>query len=190
MNIGQYTFEEFKKKTEEFHSYAAPGVLVGAYMVELAKKSLPQGTLFEALVETKKCLPDAVQMLTLCSAGNNWMKIVDHGKYALALYDKHTGHGFRVSLSLKKMTAYDEILAWFMRTKPKKEQDVERLWRQIEKAGDSLCDSIPICIEKRFLGHTPSYPHMVCSKCGEACPENNQGKCLACAGEALYSLRL
>lgn len=40
-------------------------------MVEMAKARIPEGTLFEAVVETRKCLPDAVQLLTLCSAGNN-----------------------------------------------------------------------------------------------------------------------
>ena len=70
MNIGSYTFQEFKRLAENFHGYAAPGLLIGGYMVEMAKARIPEGTLFEAVVETRKCLPDAVQLLTLCSAGN------------------------------------------------------------------------------------------------------------------------
>ena len=68
MNIGSYTFQEFKRLAENFHGYAAPGLLIGGYMVEMAKARIPEGTLFEAVVETRKCLPDAVQLLTLCSA--------------------------------------------------------------------------------------------------------------------------
>ena len=35
MNIGSYTFDEFRRLAENFHGYAAPGLLVGGYMVEL-----------------------------------------------------------------------------------------------------------------------------------------------------------
>ena len=96
MNIGPYTFEEFKLRAASFHGYPAPGLLLGGYMVAMAHKKIPEGTLFEALVETRKCLPDAVQLLTLCSTGNNWMKIFNLGRYAVSLYDKFTGQGFRV----------------------------------------------------------------------------------------------
>ena len=64
MNIGSYTFQEFKRLAESFHGYAAPGLLIRGYMMEMAKARIPEGTLFEAVVETRKCLPDAVQLLT------------------------------------------------------------------------------------------------------------------------------
>lgn len=70
MNIGKYTFEEFVEKATAFHGYPAPGLLIGGYMVEAARAGLEDGVLFEAIVETPKCLPDAVQLLTLCSTGN------------------------------------------------------------------------------------------------------------------------
>ena len=104
MHIGPYSFEEFKRLAENFHGYAAPGLLVGGYMVELAKRHLPEGTLFEAVVESRKCLPDAVQLLTLCSTGNNWMKIHNLGRYAVSLFDKHTGEGVRVSIDPARLT--------------------------------------------------------------------------------------
>ena len=53
MNIGSYTFQEFKRLAENFHGYAAPGLLIGGYMVEMAKARIPEGTLFEAVVETR-----------------------------------------------------------------------------------------------------------------------------------------
>ena len=122
MDIGAYTFKEFHQLAENFHGYAAPGLLVGGYMVELAKRHLPEGTLFEAVVESGKCLPDAVQLLTLCSIGNNWMKIHNLGRYAVSLFDKHTGEGVRVSLDPVKMAAYPELKAWFFKEKAKKDQ--------------------------------------------------------------------
>ena len=106
MNIGAYTFEEFRRLAENFHGYAAPGLLVGGYMVELAKRHLPPGTLFEAVVESGKCLPDAVQLLTVCSTGNNRLKIHNLGRYAVSLFDKHTGEGVRVSIDPATLDQY------------------------------------------------------------------------------------
>ena len=127
MNIGSYTFQEFKRLAENFHGYAAPGLLIGGYMVEMAKARIPEGTLFEAVVETRKCLPDAVQLLTLCSAGNNWMKVHNLGRYAVSLFDKHTGEGVRVSVDPAKLDAFPEIRGWFLKEKPKREQEPELL---------------------------------------------------------------
>ena len=55
------------------------------------------------LVETKKCLPDAVQLLTLCSTGNGWMRVTNLGRYAVSLYDKYTFKGWRAAVDLKKL---------------------------------------------------------------------------------------
>ena len=144
MNIGSYTFQEFKRLAENFHGYAAPGLLIGGYMVEMAKARIPEGTLFEAVVETRKCLPDAVQLLTLCSAGNNWMKVHNLGRYAVSLFDKHTGEGVRVSVDPAKLDAFPEIRGWFLKEKPKKDQDEVRLLSEIEEAGDGICKAEPV----------------------------------------------
>lgn len=107
--IGEYTFEEYKELARAFHGYPAPGLLIGGYMVEKAKASLEPGTLFEAVVETQKCLPDAVQLLTPCSIGNGWIRIVNLGRYALSLYDKYTGQGWRVWIDPDQLTRWPEI---------------------------------------------------------------------------------
>ena len=138
MNIGSYTFQEFKRLAENFHGYAAPGLLIGGYMVEMAKARIPEGTLFEAVVETRKCLPDAVQLLTLCSAGNNWMKVHNLGRYAVSLFDKHTGERACVSVDPAKLDAFLEIRAG-SQGKAQKDQDEVRLLSEIEEAGDGIC---------------------------------------------------
>ena len=136
MHVGSYTFQEFKDKAAEFHGYPAPGLLIGGYMVEMAKAALPPNILFEAVVESKKCLPDAVQLLTLCSIGNGWMKIVNLGRYAVSLFDKYTGVGVRVSVDLDKLKDWPQIEGWFLKLVPKKDQDTEELFREIEAAGE------------------------------------------------------
>lgn len=186
MNIGSYTFEEFKRLAENFHGYAAPGLLIGGYMVELAKSRLPEGTLFEAVVETRKCLPDAVQLLTLCSAGNNWMRVHNLGRYAVSLFDKHSGEGVRVSVDPGKLDAFPEIRDWFLKRKPKAEQDEARLLREIEAAGDGICAVVPVTMKRRFLGHSPMSAIAVCPQCGEAYPREDGPICRGCQGEAPY----
>ncbi|WP_243544850.1 FmdE family protein [Pseudodesulfovibrio tunisiensis] len=186
MNIGQYTFEEFKEKARDFHGYPAPGLLIGAYMVEMAKARIPEGTLFEAMVETGKCLPDAVQLLTLCSTGNNWMKVKLLGRYALSLYDKYTGEGWRVYVDHEKLKAWPEIMEWFMKLKPKAEQDTELLFSQIEKAGDAICSIEPVRMHPKYLGHGPMTGIDVCPVCGEPYPASDGAICRGCQGEAPY----
>lgn len=188
MNIGPYTFSEFKDRAASFHGYPAPGLLLGGYMVAMAQRHLPEGTLFEAVVESKKCLPDAVQLLTLCSAGNNWMKVLNLGKYAVSLFDKYTGEGFRVYVVLDRLDAYPEIKAWLLKTKPKSEQDSDRLFREIEEAGDSICDIAPIRIRSKFLGHAHMGAIGTCPLCGEAYPAEDGVICRGCQGEAPYTL--
>lgn len=186
LNIGSYTFEEFRQLAENFHGYAAPGLLIGAYMVEKGKSQLPEGTLFEAVVETSKCLPDAVQLLTLCSTGNQRVKIHNLGRYAVSLFDKFTGKGVRVALDLQKMSAYPELEAWFLKKKPKKEQDVERLEAEIRAAGDTICKVEPVQVKRRFIGQKHMSGIRICPVCGEAYPEGDGPLCRGCQGEAPY----
>ena len=94
--IGPFSFGEFVNRVREFHGFPAPGVVLGGIMVDLVLKNLPPDILFDALCETSKCLPDAVQLLTPCTVGNGWLTIRDWGRFALALYDKKTGTGIRV----------------------------------------------------------------------------------------------
>jgi formylmethanofuran dehydrogenase subunit E len=187
MNIGPYTFAAFKQSAADFHGYPAPGILLGGYMVEMARRALPEGTLFEALVETGKCLPDAVQLLTLCSTGNNRMKVLPLGRYALSLYDKSTGAGFRVYVDSRKIRAYPELSAWFLKLKPKEEQDTERLLRDIETAGEAVCSIMPVRIHSRFLGRAHSGGIALCLRCGEAFPSSDGAVCRACQGETPYA---
>ncbi|MCR4666858.1 MAG: trehalose-binding protein [Desulfovibrio sp.] len=186
MNIGSYSFSEFKALAENFHGYAAPGLLIGAYMVEFGKRHLPEGTLFEAIVETNKCLPDAVQLLTLCSTGNTRMKIVNLGRYAVALFDKFTGKGVRVSLDTKKLEEWPEIAGWFFKRKPKAEQDTKKLEEEIREAGDSVCALESITVPKSMIGHNHMNNIDICPVCGEAYPGEDGPICRGCQGEAPY----
>jgi len=186
MNIGCYAFHEFKTLAARFHGYPAPGLLIGGFMVEMAKRALPEGILYEVVVESRKCLPDAVQLLTPCSTGNNWMKIHNLGRYAVSLFDKHTGEGVRVHLDVAKLGAYPEIRAWFLKDRAKAEQDETRLLAEIEAAGDTICSLTPVRVKRRFLGHKHMSSIAICILCGEAYPESDGAVCRGCQGDAPY----
>ncbi|OIN98604.1 MAG: trehalose-binding protein [Desulfovibrionaceae bacterium CG1_02_65_16] len=186
MNIGEYTFEEFKAKAASFHGYPAPGLLIGGYMVELARRQLPAGTLFDAVSETAKCLPDAVQILTPCTLGNGWLRVLNLGRYGLSLYDKYTGAGVRVWVDLERLAPYEEIRSWFLKLKKKADQDTERLFREIEAAGDMLCSMALVQVDDRFRKHKSMGRVGVCPICAEAYPASDGAICRGCQGEAPY----
>ncbi|MDZ7761564.1 MAG: FmdE family protein [Desulfovermiculus sp.] len=184
--IGEYTFEEYKELARAFHGYPAPGLLIGGYMVEKAKAGLEPGTLFEAVVETQKCLPDAVQLLTPCSIGNGWIRIVNLGRYALSLYDKYTGQGRRVWIDLDRLANWPEIYAWFLKHKAKKDQDTDALFSQIQQAGDAYLSTTPIQVQFRLLGKKSMGRIELCPICGEAFPQKDGAICRGCQGEEPY----
>lgn len=185
-SIGPYAFEEFLNVAAAFHGNPAPGLILGGFMVDAARAGLPEGTLYDAVVETKKCLPDAVQILTPPSYGNGWMRVVNLGRYALSFYDKFTGEGFRAWLDPEHLRHWPEIHAWYLKTKPKKEQDRVRLFAEIKDAARDICRVAPVRVRPAFMAK----PHMgaigVCPVCGEGYPTADGAICRGCTGEAPY----
>lgn len=187
MNIRCHTFEEFAERVRAFHGFAAPGVMIGGFMVDLAYQRLPREGLFDALCETPKCLPDAVQLLTPCTAGNGWLKVVNTGRYALALYEKSTGVGIRVYVDPAKLDAWPEIKGWFFKLKPKKEQNYQLFMEQIRDAGGGICGVQTVQVADRFLVHKRRSAGLtICPQCREAYPVNDGKQCLACQGDVPY----
>ncbi len=186
MNIGPYSFQEYCDMVQAFHGYPAPGVLIGGYMVAAAQRLLPAGTLYDAVCETRSCLPDAIQLLTLCSVGNGWLRVMHFGRYALSLYDKYTGAGWRIYVDPEKLEAWPEIKTWFFKLKPKKEQDSPKLFQEIEAAGDAICSLEPIQMQPQFLVRRSTGRITVCPRCREAYPAADGNLCRACQGETPY----
>ncbi|GAU09644.1 trehalose-binding protein [Desulfoplanes formicivorans] len=184
--IGKYDFEEFIDMAIRFHNYPAPGLLVGGYMVEEAKRQIPRGVLYEAIAETGWCLPDAVQMLTPCTIGNGWLRVVHHGVYGLVLYDKFTGEGIRVWLDIAKFPKDSEIRTWYLKLRPKIEQDSDRLRHEIGMLGSDILSSGPVKVRKQHLGKRSKGRIVICPGCGEAYPAKDGNVCKICQGNTLY----
>jgi len=117
-----YSFDEHSNIVKSFHDSVAPGVMIGGYMVDLAYHYLTKNGLYNVIRETEKCLPDAVQLLTSCTIGNQRLKIIDVGHYALTFYEKNTGIGVRVYPNSSKIDIWPEIKGWHLKLTAKRNQ--------------------------------------------------------------------
>ncbi|WP_320169611.1 FmdE family protein [Maridesulfovibrio sp.] len=187
--IGPYTYDEFIEAARSFHGSPAPGLILGGYMLDEARRHLPEGTLFDAISETAWCLPDAVQMLTLCSIGNGWLKVKNLGVYALCLYDKYTGEGVRIRIDPRKLADWPEMESWFFKKKPKHEQDSAKLHAEIRKAGASVCSIESVHVKPEGLVKRSKGGITTCPICGDAYPGAFGAICRSCQGESPYSSR-
>ena len=186
--ICEYTIDEYKERIEKFHGHLAPGLLIGGFMVDLAVKNKPDCEFYDVICETAKCLPDAIQLLTPCTYGNGWMKVINVGRFAITLFDKYTGNGIRVSISTEKLNNYTEIRNWFLKLKKKDEQDKDLLIREIMEAGTNILDVKEVTVAAELLDKAKSKKIYICSGCGEAFPseDGRSALCPACNGEKLY----
>ena len=159
--------EAFMEEIRKFHGWVAPGVLLGGFMVDYALELVGMEVEADAIVETRFCLPDAVQLLTPCTCGNGWMKVLDWDKFALTLYDKKNREGFRVRLDVDKTAAFPNLYNWFMKLVPKQDLPLEVLNRTILEAGREALSAAPVYITNHYAkikkGKTG-----VCPGCGEA----------------------
>ena len=178
--------DEYLRRAEEFHGFPAPGLYAGGLMVDLARRNFPDGKLYDVICETNSCLPDAVQLLTPCTYGNGWLRVIPAGRFALTFFDKHSGDGVRVSIDAGKLEKYPEIKNWFLRLKPKKEQDTSILNAEILKAGDDILAVSSVTVDESFLGHAHGRAISLCPSCGEAYPREDGPQCRVCGGLTLY----
>ena len=183
---GNITVEEYVNTVKSFHGYAAPGVIIGGFMVNLAHQHLPDGILLDAISETEVCLPDAVQLLTPCTIGNGWLKVFNFGRFAITLYDKDSGNGIRVYIDTEKLEKWPEIKSWFFKLIPKKEQDAEKLLQQIMEAGAGICSYQKVKVDLAPLSKKHRAKLTVCPRCKESYPAADGAICRGCQGQAPY----
>jgi formylmethanofuran dehydrogenase subunit E len=179
--VRSYTLDQYCEAVAGFHGTLAPGMIVGWFMIDLARRQLPPGTLFDVICETVQCLPDAVQMLTPCSVGNQWMKVIDVGRFAMTLYDKDTGVGVRVHLDSAKLDGWPAIKEWFLKLKPKAQQDRQQLQEELKKAGAGILTLERITVTPEFVAPRPGKQLSLCPVCNEVYRSADGAICPACS---------
>jgi formylmethanofuran dehydrogenase subunit E len=186
IKICSLTIEEYIERVQSFHGYAAPGVVIGGFMVDLAYQHLPEGAILDTVSETEKCLPDAIQLLTPCTTGNGWLKVINIGRFALTLYDKDSGEGIRVCVNPAKLDKWPEVKTWFFELKPKKEQDTHLLMQQIIEAGAGICDYKKVKVDLGLMAIKRRTGFAICLRCKESYPAADGDLCLGCQGKEPY----
>lgn len=175
----------------DFHSYPAPGTLIGIYMVEYALELLnasPDEKLY-AVCETAKCAPDPIQIIAHCTTGNNRLKVIPIGRFALTLNRISTeefAEGVRVYLDPKKFKDARILEAWFANTPAFDKKTMKKgLVEEILNLGRDM-----LSYEKVRVSVTPKqkWKTAVCSSCGEQVPEEfmENGLCLGCGSKSYY----
>jgi formylmethanofuran dehydrogenase subunit E len=186
IEICSYTFEEYVERVQDFHGFPAPGVIIGGFMVDLAYRHLPADGLFDAISETPKCLPDAIQLLTPCTIGNGWFTIINVGRFALVLYDKTTGQGVRVFIDAEKLELWPPIKNWYFKLVPKKQEDTEVLINAIREAGTAILNVQPVTVPRKVMEKRRRGTFLICPHCKEGHPAADGLICRACQGELTY----
>jgi formylmethanofuran dehydrogenase subunit E len=180
------TFDQYVEMVRAFHSHIAPGMIFGGFMVDLAQQNLPEGEFFDAICETRACLPDAIQLLTPCTVGNGWLRVIDTGRFALSLFEKYTGNGVRVYVDPRKLEDWPELKTFFFKLIPKKEQDFDALMREARLAHTSIFGVERVMVDLATLRDSSRRVFAVCPSCGEGYPKKDGETCLGCQGAAPY----
>ena len=159
----------------DFHSYPAPGILIGVYMVDYALSLLnakPTDKLY-AVSETTKCLPDPLQVITHCTSGNHRLRILPIGRFAIALNRFSTDdvvEGVRIGMNPSALKDTPALDAWFGNTPAFNEHNMKKqVVSDILKKGRDMLfyEKIRIPITQKETWETG-----FCSSCHEPVPSH------------------
>lgn len=164
---------------EHFHGAPAPGVVIGAVMVDWARESIGPGVEADAIVETERCLPDAVQLFTPCTLGNGWLRVLDWDRFAMTLYDRFSRNGVRVWLDAAQTSAYPAIHDWFLKRLPKHALPLDSLLNSIFEAGRAMLSCKPVRVNA-FFRRPKKEAVTICPKCQEAYDPRAGDCCKGC----------
>jgi formylmethanofuran dehydrogenase subunit E len=175
----------------EFHTYPAPGVLIGAFMVDYAMELLgvKKGRKLYGVCETPKCLPDALQILAHVTIGNNRLKIVPIGKFAIAMNlpsEDLTADAVRVYVDLEKLKKYPTVDIWYTNSPAFDRKSMKgQLFDEIFRAGRNILSSewVRVIVKKK-----ENWSSVTCSCCGETIPDYlmEGDRCRACGSMKYY----
>jgi formylmethanofuran dehydrogenase subunit E len=183
--------KEYVRRCVSFHSFAPPGLLIGVFMVDLAFEKLgaPQGSKVYAVAETRKCAPDAVQVITHATIGNSRLRIIETGKFAITLNEPsavNSARGIRVYVDADKIRRYPTLNLWYTNdpdyvSVPNK----DAIYDEILGAGRGILSW------ERVQVHVPQKPQwaaVMCTVCGEMVPDflADNEICRTCLTGAYY----
>jgi len=183
--------QERIQQLSAFHTYPAPGILIGAFMVDYALELLkadPAQKLY-GVCETPKCLPDALQVIAHCTTGNNRLRVIPIGKFAITLNgpsETETTDAVRVYVDLKKLKKYPVIDIWYANSPTYDKHTMnDQLLDEIFKAGRNILSSENVRVK---VNPKKKWKSVTCPGCGETIPDYLivDGHCAACGPMKYY----
>ncbi len=178
-------------RCSEFHTYPAPGLVMGVFMVDWAMEGLgamPGEKLF-AVAETKKCLPDALQVIAHCTIGNNRLRVLNAGRFAIAMNRPSTAPtstGVRIAVDGVQLETFPTLRAWFMHDRAFDRKTMTgALFDEILGGGRRY-----LALERVAVRFDPKKEWAAgrCACCGEPVPNTllRHGVCAACGDQRYY----
>ncbi|MFA5268727.1 MAG: FmdE family protein [Methanoregula sp.] len=175
----------------EFHTYPAPGVLIGAFMVDYAMALIgaAKGRKLYGVCETPKCLPDALQVLAHITIGNNRLRIVPIGKFAITMNlpsEDATADAVRVYVDLDKLKNYPIVEIWYANSPAFDKKTMKgQLFDEIFRAGRNILsfERVRVTVKKK-----EKWFSVTCPCCGETIPDYlmEGDRCGACGSMKYY----
>ena len=182
--------EDFKRCID-FHTFAAPGLLIGVFMVDYAMELLEftRGEKIYAVCETTKCLPDALQVVAHCTTGNHRLRVIPIGKFAITMNgpaDAPYVNGLRVFVDGEKIGKYPTFALWYT-----KDPLFDPRTRGIDLIDEVIDSGRDILSFERVRVKVPQkwpWKSAICSICGEMVPDNLlvDGACSDCRSQSYY----
>ena len=175
----------------DLHSYPAPGVLIGAFMVDYALeliRATPSDKLY-AVCETPKCVPDAIQAIAHCTTGNHRLRIVPVGKFAITLNAASPGpvtEGVRVYIDREKLKKYPTIGIWYVNSPAfVKDTMTLQLREEIFRSGRAILSSEAV---RLTVSPKKRWKSITCPCCGDTVPDYlfEKDRCAACGSLKYY----
>ena len=186
--------EEYIRAASKNGRPPRPGIILAIRMCLLALKRLEmtvptvEQRRLIVIVETDRCLPDAVQMVTGCRLANRTLKLRDMGKMAAAFLNLETQGAIRIG-------ALESANSRALELYPEREGNdaLSLAYRTLEDDDLFHVQSVKIHLPPEDL---PGYraPRVLCQQCGEGIAfgreirRGGQALCRACAGDGYYEI--
>lgn len=134
------------------------------------------------IVETDRCLPDAVELVTGCRLGNRTLKFKDFGKMAATFVDLRTAHAVRLAAKESANVAALDLFPYLDR-----ERALQNAYLELSQEDLFSCQAVHVILAEQDI---PGYrsARAICGMCGEGVSFGKQVRrkgyelCRSCAG--------
>lgn len=188
------TFEEYIEAASKDGSTRS-GIVLGIRMALLALKELELEVPLKdhrslvTIVETDRCLPDALQLVTGCRLGNRTLKFKDYGKMAATFADLNRDVAVRIAA---RESAYRRLLDNFSGVDGEAREEVLRQGYETLPEEELFTHQwVKVDLPAEQL---PGYrgSRAICAGCGEGIgfsrevTRGGRQMCRACAGDSYF----